>query len=43
MIRYTAVLSSGMSATAARKHFGLDSVQHRLDRIESVLDKVKQV
>ena len=43
MIRYTAVLSSGMSATAARKHFGLDSVQHRLDRVESVLDEMKAI
>lgn len=43
MIRYTAVLSSGMSATAARKHFGLDSVRHRVERVESALEEMRAI
>lgn len=43
IIRYTAVLSSGLSATGARKHFGLDSVEERVKRVENVLEEVKAI
>lgn len=43
MIRYTAVLSSGLSATGARKHFGLGAVQQRAVKVENVVEEVKAI
>lgn len=43
MIRCTAVLASGLSASGARKHFGLDSFQRQSQRVEDVIEEIKAV
>ena len=43
IIWYTAVVSSGLSATAARKHYGFDTMQHRIEKVEHVLQEVKDI
>ena len=43
IIRYTAVLSSGLSASSARKHFGLDSVSQRSNKVDDAINEVKSI
>ena len=43
IIRYTAVLSSGLSASGARKHFGLDSVSQRSNKVDDAINEVKSI
>ena len=43
LIRYTAVVSSGLSATGARKHFGLDTMQQWMKNVEHALQEIQDI
>ena len=43
LVRYTAVVSSGLSATGARKHFGLDTMQQRVEKVEHALQEIQDI
>ena len=43
IIRYTAVVSSGLSATGARKHFGLGAMQQRTEKVEHALQEIQDI
>ena len=40
-IRYTAIVASGLSATAARKQFGFDNMTERSLRFENAIEEIK--
>ena len=43
VIRYTAWKASGLSATAARKHFGLDGMTSRAIQVENALEESRAI
>lgn len=42
-IRITAVLSSGISATSARKHFGFEKVTERVKAVSDIADEIEAI
>lgn len=42
-IQYTACKASGISLTAARKHYGLDNLKPRLQAVEDAIDTIREI
>ena len=43
LIRYTAVAASGVSASGARKHYGFDGVNAKMEQVENALQEAEAV
>ena len=43
IIRYSVFKSSGLTSTAARKHFGLQNMQERSLRVKRCIEEVQQI
>ena len=41
LVRYTAVKASGLSATAARKHFGFQNMAEKSQRVEACIKEAR--
>ncbi len=42
-IRYTALVTSGLSATGARRHFGFEGNTERVRRVENAIEEAKEI